>query len=166
MILESAEIEGEKMSNLVASMITCSQRLLVLASVVSLISCKPSRPSVEVELVAGREFQIAVTNASEEVLIVDDRLLGLSTESPVKVEVAHANRAIIPPCGHLDYVGTGSRLSVPPNEQVILSVQLTALTATRCLTSNERYLFRASLVSGDGVVSSAEWTPFLAVSLD
>jgi hypothetical protein len=154
------------MNNSLSARARFLQVLFVLASAASLISCKSSRSSIEVEFVAGNEFTITVNNASEDFLVVDDRLFGLSVESPVHVEVARADGAIIAPCSYLDYVGTGARISVPPDQRLVLSVQLSALTATRCLTPNESYLFRASLVSRDGVVSRAEWIPFRAESLD
>ncbi|WP_155944423.1 hypothetical protein [Pseudoxanthomonas sp. Root630] len=154
------------MNRLVVSQSRCFRLLVVLASAALLWACKPPGSGVEVELITGKEFAIAVSNRSPDVLVVDDRLFGLGIESSVKVEVAQADGTIIPPCGYLDYVGTGSRVSVPPGEKMVLSVQLTALTATRCLAPNEQYLFRALLVSGDVDVARTDWVSFRAASLE
>ena len=154
------------MNHRVVSQSRCFRLLVVLASAALLSACKPHGSGVEVELVSGKEFAIAVSNGSPDVLVVDDRLFGLSIESSVKVEVAQADGAIIPSCGYLDYVATGSRVSVPPGGKIVLSVPLTALTLTRCLAPNERYLFRALLVSGDGDVAHTDWLPFRAASLE
>lgn len=140
--------------------------LMGLGCAASLLSCKQYGPDVKVDVVEGKEFIVSVSNRSEEALLVDDRLFGLGVESSVKVEVAHAGGAAISPCGYLDYVGTGSRLSLPPGQEVVLHVPLTALTATRCLTPEQEYLFRVLLVSGDEVVSRSDWMPFQAVSLE
>lgn len=155
-----------RVNHLVISRSRCFQVLVVLASAALLWACKPPGSGVDVELVEGKEFAIAVSNRSPDVLVVDDRLFGPSIESSVKVEVAQADRTIIPSCGYLDYVGTGSRVSVPPGEKSVLSVPLTALTATRCLAPNERYLFRALLVSGNADVARTDWVPFRAASLE
>ncbi|MFT3668941.1 MAG: hypothetical protein QM795_10265 [Pseudoxanthomonas sp.] len=154
------------MNHLVVSQSRCFRLLVVLASATLLSACKPHGSGVEVELVAGKEFAIAVSNGSPDVLVVDDRLFGLSIESSVKVEVAQADGAIIPSCGYLDYVATGSRVSIPPGEKIVLSVSLTALTATHCLVPNEQYMFRASLASGDMDVARTDWVPFRAASLE
>ena len=150
----------------VASQSTALCFLMALACASSLLSCKRHGSDVEVDAVEGKEFIVTVSNRSEDALVVDDRLFSLSAESLVKVEVARAGGAVIAPCSYLDYVGTGSRLSLPPGEEVVLLVQLTALTATRCLTPEEEYLFRALLVSGDEVVSRTDWMPFKAASLE
>lgn len=140
--------------------------LMAMACAASLPSCKQYGSHVDVELVEGKAFVVTVSNRSEDALVVDDRLFGLSAESSVKVEVARAGGSVIAPCSYLDYVGTGSRSSLPPGEEVVLPVQLTALTATRCLVPEEEYLFRALLVPGDEVVSRTDWMPFKAASLE
>lgn len=145
---------------------TYFRRLMLLASIAMQLSCKPQGSEIEVELDAGKQFTLTVKNRSEDFLDVDDRLFASATKSPVNVEVARADGTVIAPCSYLDYVGSGSRLSLPPDEEAILSVTLTALTATRCLAPNEHYVFRALLVSGEDVVSRTEWMPFRAVSLE
>lgn len=155
-----------KVKKVVASQSTVLCFLMALVCAASLLSCKQYGSHVEVDIVEGKEFIVTVTNRSEDALVVDDRLFSLSEESSVKVEVARAGGAVIALCSYLDYVGTGSRLSLPPGEEVVLLVQQTALTATRCLTPEEEYLFRALLVSGDEVVSQTDWMPFKAASLE
>ena len=155
-----------KVKKVVASQSTALSFLMALACAASLLSCRQYGSDVEVDIVKGKEFIVTVSTRSEDALVVDDRLFSLSAESLVKVEVARAGGAVIVPCSYLDYVGTGSRLSLPPGEEVVLLVQLTALTATRCLTPEEEYLFRALLVSGDEVVSQTDWMPFKAASLE
>lgn len=90
------------------------RRLIFLVSAIILLSCKPQGSEVEVELDAGQDFIVTVKNRSDDLLVVDDRLLGRGIENPVKIEVADQNGAIIAPCGYLDYVGTGKLLSVAP----------------------------------------------------
>lgn len=155
-----------KVKKMVASHSTVFCFFMALACAASLLSCKKYGSDVEVDIVEGKEFMVTVSNRSEDALVVDDRLFSLSAESSVKVEVARAGGSVIAPCSYLDYVGTGSRLALPPGEEVVLLVQLTALTATRCLTPEEEYLFRAILVSGDEVVSRTDWMPFKAASLE
>lgn len=150
----------------VASQSTVLCFLMALACAASLLSCKRYGTDVEVDTVEGKEFIVTVSNRSEDALVIDDRLFSLSAESSVKVEVARPSGAVVAPCGYLDYVGTGSRLSLSPGDEVVLRVQLTALTATRCLTPEEEYLFRALLVAGNEVVSRTDWVPFKAASLD
>lgn len=154
------------MNRTTASQFKFSQLLAVLAFATVQLSCKPYGSSVEAKLFAGKEFAITVNNRSADALVVDDRLFALGIESPVKVEVAHVDGAVVPPCGHIDYIAIGSRLSVPPDEEAVLSVPLTVLTATRCLEPGNKYLFRALLVSGGKVVSHTDWLPFRAVPLD
>jgi len=154
------------MNNLVASRSKSLQLLIVLAVAAALLSCRSYSSGVEVLLVEGKEFKVTVRNRSQDVLVVDDRLFGIGAKSSVKVEVAHVSGTVIAPCSYLDYVATGSRFSLPPDEEVVLSVPLTTLTATRCLTRNKRYLFRVLLASGDGSVSSTDWVPFRAASLE
>lgn len=154
------------MKEVVASLSKRLCFLMTMACTASLLSCKQYGSDVEVDVVEGKEFVVTVSNRSEDALVVDDRLFSLSAASSVKVEVARAGGSVIAPCSFLDYVGSGSRLSLPPGEEVVLLVQLTALTATRCLIPEEEYLFRALLVSGDEVVSRTDWMPFKAASLE
>ena len=154
------------MNNVVASRAMSLRFIMALASAAALVSCSQYGSDVEAELLEGREFIVTVRNGSNDPLVIDNRLFSSSIESSLRVEVAHAGGSVIAPCDYLDYVGTGSRLTVPPGEQAVLSVQLTAITVTRCLTPSERYSFRAVLVSGDQVLSSSDWVPFQAASLD
>lgn len=144
----------------------CSRQLIPLASAIILISCKllGSEVEVEVEVDAGHDFTINLKNKSDDLLVVDDRLLGQGIETPIKVEVADQSGAIIPPCGYIDYVATGELLSVVPNGEAMVSIPVSAVTLTHCLQINERYMFRAALVSRGEIVSRADWVPFRAVS--
>ena len=154
------------MNHLAPPQSRCLHLLFVLASVATLSSCKPYGSGVEIELIEGKEFKVTVSNKSRDALVIDDRFFGLGVESSARVEVARENGTIIPPCSYLDYVATGSRSPLPPDEKVVMSIPLTAITATRCLSPDERYLFRALLVSGDEIVSRTDWVPFRAAPLE
>ena len=139
--------------------------LFSLLSVAALLSCTPYGADVEVELEAGKNLNIKVKNRSDDVLIVDDRLLGLINDSVIKVEVAHPNGTIIPFCNYIDYVASGKRVSLVPHGESVISIPLTAITATHCLPANKQYLFRAVRVSEGEVVSRSSWVAFQAKSL-
>lgn len=141
----------------------CRQLIPLLFAMI-LLSCKSHDSDIEVELDAGKEFIITVKNGSDDLLDVDDRLLGLGIESSVKVEVAHPDGAIIPLCRHIDYVGSRKPLPVVPHGESIISIPLSAITLTHCLPVNERYMFRAALVSGGEIVSRTDQVAFRAVS--
>lgn len=139
--------------------------LFLLLSFAALLSCAPHGADVEVELDTGKNFTITVKNRSDDVLIVDTRLLGLINDSVIRVEVAHPNGTIVPSCSYIDYVASGERVSVAPHGESIISIPLTAITATHCLQANGQYLFRAVRVSGDKVVSRSDWVAFRAQPL-
>lgn len=143
----------------------CFRTLLSLLSVAALLSCTRYGTDVEVELDPGKNFTITVKNRSDDVLIVDNRLLGLINDSVIQVEVAHPNGTIVPSCSYIDYVASGERVSVAPHGESIISIPLTAITATHCLPVDGQYLFRAVRVSGDEVVSRSDWVAFRAQSL-
>lgn len=142
------------------------RRLIPLASAIILLACKPqgSEVEVEVELDAGKDFIVTVKNRSDELLVVDDRLLGRGVETPIKVEVADQNGAVIAPCGYLDYVGTGKHLFVAPGGEATVSIPVSAITLTRCLPDDGQYIFRAVLATEGEVISHADWVPFRAAS--
>lgn len=138
--------------------------LILLAAALLLTSCKPHVADIEVARGTKQEFAITVRNTSASPLMIDDRLLGLSIESSVKVEVADSGGAIVPLCGHIDYVISEGILSVAPGGETTIQIPEAAIYLTHCLTADESYLFRAVLIRQGKHVSRSRWIPFRAVS--
>lgn len=138
--------------------------LILVLTAMALVACKLHNADVVVDLVAGKEFKITVRNESDDFLDIDDRLLGRGIDSAVKVEIAQPNGALIPFCRYVDYIGSRKPMPLAPNEELVVSIPLTAVTLTHCLQVNESYKFRAVRVSEGSLVSRTEWVTFRAVS--
>jgi hypothetical protein len=137
--------------------------VILLLSTVVLVSCRPYRSNIEVELDSGTQAMIIIVrNASGDTLSVDNRLLAQGIGGPIKIEVADKNNIIVPPCTYLDYVATGEIALVPPEGKALVSIPVSAVSLTRCLHADELYKFRALLISEGEIVSSAEWVQFQA----
>lgn len=141
-----------------------AQRSVLLVFSALVLSCKPYRSEVDVDVDARSQFHITVRNRAEESLVIDDRVLGLGIDTPIKLEVADQGGAVIQPCSHLDYVAPRKPVSVAPGGEVVVSIPVSAITLTYCLPVNQRFKIRAVLVSGNEVVAHSTWVPFRAVS--
>jgi len=136
----------------------------LLMSVILLTSCTPNGKSkIDIDLdEKGRDFVVVVENRAVGPLAIHDRLLGLGSDVPIKVEVASDGGAVIAACRHIDFVGTGSETIIPAGESRTVRVPVSAVSVTHCLKLGERYKIRARLVVDGVLVSQSPWAPFRA----